>query len=555
MKQSQREDAQLNLLLEDYHLRASKRAAEIAPDPSPPRDFPADSNSFNGQKLHLLIEDYPARSEAWRARFERESAALDSRTGAPDNAAETGLLPLQLLVDDYAPAERFHALRRAGRREMHSDLSAEPHGTAEASAISTPAEHISWQDAAAARSSDTAWRAAARCSTALDSPAPRPSGGASDPDLNLLVDWDDEASYSRRREGRATSAAVHALLIVFLILQPRVAPNLLTQEELNERRTISLTAPPPDVIAQLTQKEPNKGQVSTEFSGITEAPRPFVMEPAARAPAAPVTPPLPNVEPPEPKIEVEPPKPEAAPAARDPEVAKLEPPAAAKPVIPEARTANQGEFQPGTQVAPSRPSNELPAPRRPTQPDPKPKLEFETPSAAAPGRESERIRLGDLTLNRRPDQVIEGAVENLSRGGGVRQAVGDTYGTGGLGGYLPPSPGNQGSDLELLSDPKGVDFRPYLLTVLASVRRNWYAVIPESARLAITRGKTTIQFAIVRNGSVSKLVIANSSGTQSLDRAAVAGISASNPFPPLPAEYPGSDIRLQFVFLYNIKTK
>jgi outer membrane biosynthesis protein TonB len=51
------------------------------------------------------------------------------------------------------------------------------------------------------------------------------------------------------------------------------------------------------------------------------------------------------------------------------------------------------------------------------------------------------------------------------------------------------------------------------------------------------------------------LVIANSSGTQSLDRAAVAGISASNPFPPLPAEFPGSDVRLQFVFLYNVKTK
>jgi TonB family protein len=268
-----------------------------------------------------------------------------------------------------------------------------------------------------------------------------------------------------------------------------------------------------------------------------------------------VTPPAPKLEPPEPKIEVEPPKPEPAPAPTEPEAAKQEPPTASKPVTPEARTPNQGEFQPGTQIASNRRPNELPAPRRPAQPDPKPKLEFEAPAASAPGRESERIKLGDLTLNRRPDQVIEGAVRNLSQSGGVRQAVGDTYGTGGMGGYLPPSPGNQGSDVELLSDPQGVDFRPYLLTVLASVRRNWYAVIPESARLAITRGKTTIQFAIVRTGSVSKLVIANSSGTQSLDRAAVAGISASNPFPPLPAEFPGSDVRLQFVFLYNVKTK
>jgi TonB family protein len=59
----------------------------------------------------------------------------------------------------------------------------------------------------------------------------------------------------------------------------------------------------------------------------------------------------------------------------------------------------------------------------------------------------------------------------------------------------------------------------------------------------------------VRDGAVSKLVIATSSGTQPLDRAAVAGISASNPFPPLPSEYKGADVRLQFSFLYNIKTR
>jgi len=32
--------------------------------------------------------------------------------------------------------------------------------------------------------------------------------------------------------------------------------------------------------------------------------------------------------------------------------------------------------------------------------------------------------------------------------------------------------------LQLLSDPLGVDFRPYLIRVLASVKQNWLAVIP-----------------------------------------------------------------------------
>jgi TonB family protein len=108
-----------------------------------------------------------------------------------------------------------------------------------------------------------------------------------------------------------------------------------------------------------------------------------------------------------------------------------------------------------------------------------------------------------------------------------------------------------GSSLELLSDPQGVDFRPYMIRVLTIVKRNWFAVIPESTKYG-RRGRTVIQFSIARDGKIPKLVIAGPSGTEALDRAAVAGISASNPLPPLPPEYKGSEIRLQFAFSYNM---
>ena len=88
--------------------------------------------------------------------------------------------------------------------------------------------------------------------------------------------------------------------------------------------------------------------------------------------------------------------------------------------------------------------------------------------------------------------------------------------------------------MQLLSDPQGVDFKPYLLQVLAKVRRNWMAIVPDSARMG-QRGLVLIQFSIDRSGGVPKLVIASTSGITAFDRAAVAGISASNPFPPLPA--------------------
>jgi TonB family protein len=150
---------------------------------------------------------------------------------------------------------------------------------------------------------------------------------------------------------------------------------------------------------------------------------------------------------------------------------------------------------------------------------------------------------------------VEEAVRSVARGGAAGGlVVGDAgVGVGGIGEMLnmPPSPGRQASQLELLSDPLGVDFRPYLIQILQNVRRNWFAVMPESAKLG-RRGRVLIQFAIARDGRVPKLVIAGHSGTDALDRAAVAGISASNPFPPLPAEFRGEQIRLQFTFAYNM---
>ncbi|MGA3186178.1 MAG: TonB family protein [Bryobacteraceae bacterium] len=112
------------------------------------------------------------------------------------------------------------------------------------------------------------------------------------------------------------------------------------------------------------------------------------------------------------------------------------------------------------------------------------------------------------------------------------------------------SKGRMGSNLQLLSDANGFDFKPYLMKILATVRRNWMMVIPESSKMG-RRGTVLIQFIIDRHGTVPKLVIATSSGTEAFDRAAVAGVSASNPFPPLPEEFKGDQIRLQLAFQYN----
>jgi TonB family protein len=177
---------------------------------------------------------------------------------------------------------------------------------------------------------------------------------------------------------------------------------------------------------------------------------------------------------------------------------------------------------------------------------------FENPSTAPPPPKpgQGRIPVPNTSVAEAMRQVIRG---NAS-GGGVVVGDQDSPGQGGYGSgiNLPPSPGAPASQLQLLSDPMGVDFKPYLLRVLYTVKQHWLAVIPESVRLG-RRGKVALQFSIDRRGLVPKLVIASPSGADALDHAAVAGVSASVPFPAFPADYKGDTIVLQFNFAYNSK--
>jgi TonB family protein len=107
--------------------------------------------------------------------------------------------------------------------------------------------------------------------------------------------------------------------------------------------------------------------------------------------------------------------------------------------------------------------------------------------------------------------------------------------------------------MEVFTDTMGVDFKPYLQqVVLPTVRKNWYNLIPESAKFpAMKKGKVTIAFAIRKDGTVSGMKLLSTSGDVALDRGAWSGITACNPFPPLPSEFSGGYIGLRFSFYYN----
>lgn len=234
--------------------------------------------------------------------------------------------------------------------------------------------------------------------------------------------------------------------------------------------------------------------------------------------------------------------------------------------------ASQRAVMAPPQVAPALPemvppdvaaSQELPYVEMPVpQPEPPPKeeplqLAFETPGAAQPSERGLSSGLEARPLIPVPNTSVEALARQLAGGNRDRRfIIGDVEPRADLGGVaeariLPPSGGATGSNLALLSDPGGVDFQPYLIQVLAAVRRNFRSVMPESARLG-RRGRVGIQLSIDRSGRIPKLVISGSSGFEPYDRAAVAAVAASEPFPPLPEEFPGEEIRVQINFLYNV---
>ena len=99
--------------------------------------------------------------------------------------------------------------------------------------------------------------------------------------------------------------------------------------------------------------------------------------------------------------------------------------------------------------------------------------------------------------------------------------------------------------LGLVSDPQGVDFRPYLTGILSTLKAN--------VRGSGGSQRIVIEGAILHNGSLARLVFISRSGSDTLDRAAVTILSSANPFPPLSKDFKGDRIILQFTFAANTR--
>jgi outer membrane biosynthesis protein TonB len=323
-------------------------------------------------------------------------------------------------------------------------------------------------------------------------------------EANLMVEAVEAPAKNWNWKGLmwAASVSVHLLFILFLLLQPKLFPyRAPTQEQVDlARQQLNFIYMPPDVRGTPRTIAPPAPAVRVDPRALRQV---APMQPALPAPKAPQQ------------------------ALRDtPPVAPPELPAAPEPQT----TAPRNFLRPQeAQVQPA------PAPQTQTQ-TPPPTNGLILPRMTSPGRE----------LQESADQALRG-----SGGGSVRFAAPVGHG-GGYGGGGGNGGGGIGGGLEMLTPTEGVDFSGYLNRVVASVKQNWEAIMPESAILG-DRGRVVWQFRIMRDGSVpgQDPALMSTSGKDPLDRAASSAIRASSPFEPLPSQFSGPYIELRFIFLYN----
>jgi len=245
-------------------------------------------------------------------------------------------------------------------------------------------------------------------------------------------------------------------------------------------------------------------------------------------------------EPPTPEVRPQPP----APRVRvDPRVLRRVAPPEPTPAPPTPQPERPKELLPSAPI-PKTESTPPPSAPEPKSDSPKAPLKLEIPDAPTP---THGLVLPKSTS---PGQSIEDSLRQSSRPSGPRPIMG-----GGPISGRPQAAGGPSAygGLEMLTPDQGVDFSGYLMRVYFTVKRNWFAVMPQSAQLG-ERGIVVLTFRIMRDGSVpaGEPDIQRNSGKEPLDRAAYSSVRASNPFEPLPPQFSGPYIELRYTYLYNI---
>lgn len=118
-------------------------------------------------------------------------------------------------------------------------------------------------------------------------------------------------------------------------------------------------------------------------------------------------------------------------------------------------------------------------------------------------------------------------------------------GGGGTGGYGNPGPGNPNGrpGIDAVREP---DFGPYMRELQRRIKMNWDPPKGNESK------RVVLMFKIAKDGRLLSCSVFKSSGLPSADKAAINAVQSTAPFRPLPADFKGPSIDIQFTFDYNV---
>ncbi len=258
----------------------------------------------------------------------------------------------------------------------------------------------------------------------------------------------------------------------------------------------------------------------------------------------------------DPKRKVSMPQP-AAPKAAPQKRASSPPKAAPAP----KQTKRAAKHPPAAKKAVSKPQESLPffAPRpnvKPSLPRPtaKPKGDFAIPIPKSAAPRLATPSGGPITGS------SHGTNSGSYSGSGSRPSPSfspSTSGSGSAGGRFSGSHGSGGGNIGNPGpgNPKGApgidairepDFGPYMRELQRRIKMNWDPPKGNESK------RVVLLFAISRDGRLLNVKIHKSSGLPVADRAAISAVQLTAPFKPLPPEYKGNSVDIQFTFDYNV---
>jgi outer membrane biosynthesis protein TonB len=311
----------------------------------------------------------------------------------------------------------------------------------------------------------------------------------------LLIQARDELSRSRKREAFWMSVVFHIVAILLILNAPKL-------EKYLPHRAVMLVSPSPD------EKKITFLNMPTDTQKVKAPPTDKISDKNRVA------------------------------MSRQPQLNRQQ----LKELLDAMKAGRPGQTAPAPQQQQTSPATAQAAPPPQQQPQPTPPAPQVARLQSPPVTRKPTFNTQPMSASQSIAQAAQAAAQNHGK------YAGDN-GDYGLGQHQPKA---RMGDAEILSDTMGVDFGPYLQQVLRVVKANWIHGLPESAWPPLyKKGEVSIDFAILKDGSIAGMRYYSGSGDVSLDRAAYGGITASSPFQPLPAEFGGQYLSLRIRFILN----